>query len=125
MSFPIALRFVGGFLLALLMIASARAADLGTKVTFQTNTPIQFAAFAITYIGERHVSSDKYPRGFDYHDFRVTNGKTVQAISWSAGTGDIGPVLFEVQGERYALELKRAAKLGRLKDNELVVSRAP
>ena len=125
MSFPIALRFVGGFLLALLMIASARAADLGTKVAFQANTPIQFATFAITYIGERHVSSYKYPRGFDYHDFRVTSGKTVQTISWSAGTGDIGPVLFEVQGERYALELKRADKLGRLKDNELVVSRAP
>jgi hypothetical protein len=46
-------------------------------------------------------------------------------VSWSSGTGDIGPALFRVGSKQFALELSRSDKLGPLKANELVISRAP
>jgi hypothetical protein len=46
-------------------------------------------------------------------------------ISWSSGTGDIGPTIFHVGNEQFWLELKRSDKLGKLKDDELVVSHSP
>jgi len=59
------------------------------------------------------------------YDFRVKSAQGEQTISWSAGTGDIGPTLFRVGSEQYALELKHSDKLGSLNDGELVVSRVP
>jgi hypothetical protein len=79
----------------------------------------------LTYAGDRRVVPKQFPRGFLYYDFRVTSAHGTQTISWSSGTGDIGPVLFQVDGQRYALELQISDKLGKLKENELVVSRAP
>src|SRR4051812_17487709 len=103
----------------------SRAADYATKVSFKKDAPIQFLDFVLTYQGERHVASDRYPRGFDYHDFRVNAGQATQTVSWSSGTGDIGPTLFKVGSKQFALELSRSDKLGPLKPNELVISRAP
>ena len=112
-------------LLAFFLAGAACAADPGARVTFQKDTPVQFAAFTLTYIGERRVTSEKYPRGFLYYDFRVTTPHGTQTISWSSGTGDIGPTIFKVGSDSFALELKRSDKLGKLNDNELVVSRVP
>ena len=82
---------------------------------------IEFPDFMIEYVGERRQSSPTYPRGFLYYDFKVSGGKTKKIISWTAGTGDIGPVAFEVGGKRYQLELRHSDKLGKLNDNELVI----
>jgi hypothetical protein len=43
---------------------------------------------------------------------KVGSGKTEKTVSWTAGTGDIGPVTFEFGGKRYQLELRRSDKLG-------------
>ena len=102
-----------------------RAADYATKVSFKKDSPIQFADFVLTYLGERHVKSDRFPRGFTYQDFRVTAGSEVQTVSWSAGTGDIGPAIFRVGSKQFGLELSRSDKLGPLKSSEVVVSRSP
>jgi len=42
-------------------------------------------------------------------------------ISWTTGTGIIDPTDFEFGGKSYHLELRRSEKLGKLKDNELVI----
>lgn len=86
---------------------------------------MQFGNFTLTFTGERRVVTEKFPPGMIFYDFRVTSPAGNQTISWSSGTGDIGPAVFKVGGEQFWLELKRSDKLGKLKDNELVVSRAP
>jgi hypothetical protein len=70
------------------------------------------------------VSSDLFPNGFLYHDFSVVTTSDTSTISWSAGTGDIGPTPFTVGSERYFLELERSDTLGALPDNSLVVRRS-
>ena len=42
-------------------------------------------------------------------------------VSWTTGTGVIDPTNFEIDGKHYQLELHRSDKLGKLKDNELVI----
>jgi hypothetical protein len=112
-------------LILLLGAGATRAADLGAKVSYQKDTPVQFAAFSLTFIGQRRVVTPKFPPGMTSYDFRVTSPHGAQTVSWSSGTGDIGPTPFTVAGERFALELKRSDKLGKLKDGELVITRAP
>ena len=88
---------------------------------YKAGQKIQFPDFTVAYLGERRQSSPMYPRGFLYYDFKVSSRKTENMVSWTAGTGDIGPVAFEVDGKRYQLELRRSDKLGKLNDNELVI----
>jgi hypothetical protein len=101
--------------------ASGEKASYGTRVKYATGKKIELPDFTIEYVGERRQSSPTYPRGFLYYDFKVVSGKTEKTVSWTAGTGDIGPVAFEVGGKRYQLELRRSDKLGKLNDNELVI----
>ena len=105
--------------------ASSLAADYGAKVVFKKSVPQAFPDFVLTYLGQRKVASEKLPRGFVYHDFRVAVSSGTQTVSWSSGTGDIGPALFKVGGKNFALELSRSDKLDRLREDEVVISRAP
>ncbi len=118
--------FFGLVLLACMAGASsARAADYAARVRFRKAAPISFPDFVLTYLGERRVASERFPRGFLFHDFHVAGAAGPQTVSWSSGTGDIGPALFRVGSKQFALELSRSDKLGVLKPNELVISRAP
>ena len=94
----------------------------GTKVTFGAGRPLMFPDVTLEFVGQRWVdTSPNYPRGFTYYDFKVRQGDQEQTISWSAGTGDIGPTSFEVGGQDYLLELAMSDKLGSLAENELVL----
>lgn len=94
----------------------------GTKVRYTLNQPLTFPDLTLEFSGERWVdASPTYPRGFTYFDFKIRQGNQEQIISWSAGTGDIGPVLFEVNGQGYWLELRFSDSLGQLAENELVL----
>lgn len=104
--------------------ASGEKAAYGTRVKYASGHKIEFPDFTITYAGERRQSSPTYPRGFLYYDFKVSSGKVEKTVSWTAGTGDIGPVDFEIGGKRYSLELRHSDKLGKLKENELVIWQA-
>lgn len=95
--------------------------EFGEKVKFLPNTRIKFKDFSIIYIGERRVSSTKFPNGFLYYDFKVQNQIEDITISWTSGTGDIAPISFMIGGKNYELELKVSDKLGKLAENELVV----
>jgi hypothetical protein len=97
------------------------AAEYGTKVRFGKDRSVTFPHFTLTYVGDRRVKSRVYPRGFLFHDFRVTNGGT-QTISWSSGTGEIAPTEFKVGRRRFSLELSRSEKNGRPDPDELVIN---
>lgn len=93
----------------------------GTKVHFAKGSTLTFPDFELAYAGTRKVSGSSYPRPFVYHDFQVTGGGKSKTVSWSSGTGDIGPTVFEFGGKNFRLELSRSDKLGRLAENEVVV----
>jgi hypothetical protein len=101
--------------------ASERKASYGMRVKYRVGQKIEFPDFVIEYTGERRQSVSGYPRGFLYYDFKVRNANVVKVVSWSSGTGDIGPVEFETGGKHYQLELRHSDKLGKLNDNELVI----
>lgn len=101
---------------------AADAAAYGTKVKFSAGRTLHFPDFDLTYAGKRRVTPPQYPRGWWVHDFKVGAKGDEQTIAWSAGTGDIGPTRFKVNGTDFQIELSRSDKLGALRDNELVVS---
>lgn len=106
------------------IVAQARAETegrYGEKLKFVKDAKIMFPDFALEYSGQHRTSSAKYPRGFLFYDFLATVEGGTAKFSWSSGTGDIGPVGFEINHKRFSLELKHSDKLGPLKDDQLVV----
>jgi hypothetical protein len=73
-------------------------------------------------MGKRHVVPSQYPRGWWTCDFKVRGKGGEQTVSWSAGTGDIGPTRFKVNGADFQIELSRSDKLGSLREDEMVIS---
>jgi hypothetical protein len=83
---------------------------------------LRYPDLTLLYRGERQgEAGPQYPQGFTYHDFRAEQGANSQDVSWTAGTGDIGPAVFEFAGHAYRLELRQSDDLGRLADDELVL----
>src|SRR5207249_8895356 len=96
----------------------------GTRVKYRLGEKIEFPDFTIQYVGEHRKTLPVYPRGFLYYDFKVSKGKTEKVVSWTTGTGVIDPTDFEIDGKHYQLELRHSDKLGKLKENDLVVWQA-
>ncbi len=63
----------------------------GEKLKFAKNVKIAFPDFTLEYTGQRRETSEKYPRGFLFYDFKATFEGGSVPFSWSSGTGDIGP----------------------------------
>ncbi len=97
-------------------------AAYGSKVRFKAGRTLRFPDFELIYLGKRRVAPKQYPRGWWIHDFKVVCKGAEQTVSWSAGTGDIGPTRFRVTGRFFQIELSRSDKLGPLHQDELVVS---
>jgi hypothetical protein len=110
------------------LAACSHAGDLpgsvaySTKVKFSAEHALHFADFDLTYVGKRRVTPPQYPRGWWSYDFKVRGKSDEQTVSWSAGTGDIGPTRFKVNGADFQIELSRSDKLGSLREDEVVVS---
>jgi hypothetical protein len=94
----------------------------GSKVRFGVDRTVRFPDFQVIYLGKRHVAPPQYPRGWWTYDFKVRGKGGEQTVSWSAGTGDIGPTRFRVDGVDFQIELARSDKLGLLREDEMVVS---
>lgn len=112
-------------LISLLLVAgSCLAADYGKKELFAKGKALVFPDCELTFTGTRRVSSANFPRGFLYYDFEAKSEGKTKSVSWSGGTGDIGPEFFEVNGRKFVLELSASAAFkGFMKDNELVLWR--
>ena len=80
-------------------------ADYGQEIPFAVGRKVQYPDFALEYVGQHRVTSDVYPRGFLYYDFRVSRDGLVQDVAWTDGTGEIGPVDFVFDGAAYTLEV--------------------
>lgn len=118
------MRFLAALLTGMALTASGLAADYGKKERFAKGTALDFPDCQLVFSGTRRVSSATYPRGFLYYDFEARSGGKTKAVSWSAGTGDIGPEFFEVNGRKFVLELSSSVAFkGGMKDNELVLWR--
>ena len=113
--------FVTAFAAMAAQAGAETGAAYGTKVKFAKGHKIAFPDASLEYVGQHRTSSEKYPRGFLFYDFKATIDGRPVAFSWSSGTGDIGPARFGAGAHRFSLELKRSDKLGPLKDDELVV----
>ncbi len=99
--------------------------DYNTVVKYSKGEKIQFADFKLEFTGTRDEKK-VFPNGnslnFKFYDFTVSNDKTNKTISWSSGTGDIGPLQFEFDGKEYQLELSYSEMLKtKLSENELVI----
>ena len=101
--------------------ASEEKAAYGTRMKYSSGQKIDFPDFTLEYVGEHRKTVPVYPRPFIYYDFKVSRGKAEKLVSWTTGTGLIGPMNFEIGGKHYRLELRHSDKLGKLKDNELVI----
>ena len=101
--------------------ASEQKASYGTRVKYRAGQKIEFPDFTVEYVSERRESVPVYPRGFLYYDFKVNKGKAEKVVSWTTGTGVIDSTDFEIEGKHYQLELRHLDKLGKLKENELVI----
>lgn len=98
-------------------------AHYGEKVTFAKGSPITFADFTAAYLGEK---TQPAPGGrmMSSHEFEIDDGEAKKRVSWSSGMGDISPSHFKAAGKDWLLELRISDKLGKLQDNEMVVSAA-
>ncbi|HKP04642.1 MAG TPA: hypothetical protein VJU77_14920 [Chthoniobacterales bacterium] len=93
------------------------------KVTFAKGLVLHFPDFDVTPAEKRRVTPPQYPRGWWVYDFVVRSKSGEQTVSWSAGTGDIGPARFKVDGGEFQIELAHSDKLGALGEDELVISK--
>jgi hypothetical protein len=109
---------------AVVLVLPALAAELGEPVRFSKGRPVTAGPLTIEYVGERHVSHPVFKPGFTFHDFKVSDGRETKTISWSSGTGEVGPQEFALSGTKYQLELRHSiARAGWLRDDELVLWR--
>lgn len=102
--------------------SSTQGPGYGMKVQYTQGQALNFPDVTLEFAGKRETPpSPDYPRSIYHYDFKVYQGDQSKLISWSAGTGDIGPTRFELAGNTYALELAMSDELGPLEKNELVL----
>ncbi len=99
-----------------------RVSPYNAKVAYRQGEPLAFRDFALTYQGETKANPPKGLHAWTIYHFvvKTPEGKE-QKVSWSAGTGDIGPTAFQVGARRFLLELMRSDTLGKLQESELVI----
>ena len=104
--------------------------EYGSIVTFKKGDKIEFADLNVEYTGDRDVKSN-FSNGnsftFHYKDFTVSepgNPDNKKTVSWTSGTGDIGPVEFELNNKKFSLELAHSEKLNKwLKEDEMIINK--
>lgn len=105
-------------------LPQATVADYGQKIAYTPGQALHFPDFTLTYVGARHEASALFPHGFDFEDFQIARADEQYTVSWSSGTGEVGPTFFAVQGKTYRLELVYSDQFAWLAANELVIEPA-
>jgi hypothetical protein len=95
----------------------------GEKVSYSSGKELKFPDFTIKFTGKRE---QKYPnensnRSMTFYDFEVAKGEAKKKVSWSSGTGDIGPAFFEIGGGNFVLELSQSDLLKSLEEGFFVI----
>jgi hypothetical protein len=96
--------------------------EYGKKINYLDREAIPLPDFSVRFLKEGHEESPVFRPGFTFYDFEISNGTETKTISWSSGTGEIGPTYFELGGGQYVLELKASKAFdGFMKDGEMIV----
>ncbi len=104
--------------------ASTQGPSYGKKTRYSQGQPLVFPDVTLEFMGKRESPpSSDYPRAITFYDFKASQGSQEQLVSWTAGTGDIGPTVFVLGTSRFALELAMSDELGALDADELVLWR--
>ncbi|HEX9963048.1 MAG TPA: hypothetical protein VGB00_19095 [Pyrinomonadaceae bacterium] len=95
----------------------------GEKVSYTSGQELKFPDFIIKFTGKRE---QKYPNensnlSMTIYDFEVAKGEAKKKVSWSSGTGDIGPTFFEIGGGSYVIELSQSDILKSLEEGFFVI----
>lgn len=98
--------------------------EYGEKIGLLENKRIHLPDFSITFMGERQITSATYSPGFLFFDYEIQKGKIRKVISWSSGTGDISPTLFEIDNKKFVLEMGISDIIKFLKRGEYIVWQA-
>ncbi len=98
-------------------------ASYGEEIPFGPGHAVQYPDFALEYVGQHQVSSDVYPRGFHFYDFRVSRDGATQDVSWTDGTGVIEPADFTFAGVDYTLEITDRSGMGPFSIGRLVIEK--
>lgn len=108
-------------------VCEGGSAPYGRPVPYTLNADVRFPDLSVRFIGARREYPRVYPRGFLIYELEIVSTRgTRVTVSWSSGTGHLGPVAFSVDGTEYFLELK-ADSLATdpakrwLKENELIL----
>ena len=127
-------RFIISSLISYLIVIFASGcnklnniAEYDNIVKFDNDVPIKFPDFEMTYVGERKDTSI-FPNGstftFTYNVFKLKNDIKSDSVTWTSGTGEIGPIYFEFSGSKYSIELKYWEKQKKkLDEDELVITK--
>lgn len=99
-------------------------AGYGEEIPFGPGHAVQYPDFALEYVGQHRVSSDVYPRGFHFYDFRVSRDGTTEDVSWTDGTGVIEPADFTFAGADYTLEITDRSGMEPFTLGRLIVEQA-
>ena len=94
------------------------------KTYYAKNKTINLPYFTVEYLGERKENYGMKQNVFLYHDFKIKKAKEEKIISWSSGTGDIGPEYFEFEEKPYTIELQYANTFKKLQNNEIVICKS-
>jgi hypothetical protein len=109
----------------MMMTTNQNSAAYHSKVKFELEKTIHFPDFTIEYTGKKSVSGPnnaKWKMTTFY--FTVKNGEQSKQITWSSGAGDISATPFEINLQKFTLELAFSEKMKLwLKPNELVVNK--
>lgn len=82
-------------------------ARYGSWETYSSTDPLVYPDFKLRFLGfglSEQPLPDFPPMGQVYR-FLVFQGGLETTVSWSSGTGDIGPELFEISGRKFFLEM--------------------
>jgi hypothetical protein len=93
----------------------------GQKINYLDRKSKQLPDISVRFVGERKENSKIFPSGFVNEDFEVVKAVETKKVSWSSGTGDIGPIFFDIGGEPYVLELAISDVYDVMNNGEMVV----
>jgi hypothetical protein len=100
-------------------------ARYGRWQTYSLKEPLHYPDFDLLFIGKDAGSlypgatGDLHRMGFIYR-FSISSDNSSTTASWSSGTGDIGPTLFEIDGKRFFLEMVFSDYLKKSKSEDQV-----
>lgn len=97
--------------------------EYGKKLSYMTGRTIILPDFSIEYVGDHRVATPQYPRGFLYRDFQVKHGDRAETVSWTDGTGVLGPIEFTFNGAGYTLELANPQTVGTVGYGTMIVEK--